>query len=340
MMGCKKIIMLILCTVLLSIIGCQREEKIDIRGEITSVVISDDNKVVSILVEGELEEDTSYDKASISIDESTSIYLVAGKDKISVEELKEGMKVEAIFTGPVRESYPVQATAKIIRIIEQYVGDEASDKISSAEDMETMNNESMKPLKLEESNYTSIDEILKKREDIDIMEWSPDKSCIAFLINDIDWGGKMYLWHVGDPKPTEIQAEKDMICEFIWSPDSEYVIADIGTSVSRTGYVVRSQDCEFLYNINYIGSIFWSPDSKYIAMEQESEVKSIVLTELDGTTDIYLFNIETEEMQIIDKGTPEYGLCITSWDSDGTLRYIRSYVNEPDKSEELSYQYQ
>ncbi|SCG82781.1 hypothetical protein DW1_1208 [Proteiniborus sp. DW1] len=340
MMGCKKIIMLILCTVLLSIIGCQREEKIDIRGEITSVVISDDNKVVSILVEGELEEDTSYDKASISIDESTSIYLLTVKDKVSAEELKEGIKVDVIFTGPIRESYPVQATAKIIRIIEQDVSDETSNKISSVEVMEAMNDDSMKLLKLEESNYASIDEALKKREDIDIMEWSPDESCIAFLISDIDWGGKMYLWHTGAPEPVEIQAEKDMICEFIWSPDSEYVIADIGTSISRTGYVVRSKDNALLYNIGYIGNFLWSPDSKFIAMTLESEEKSIALTELDGTTDIYLFNIETEEMQIIDKGTPEYGLCITSWDSDGTLRYIRSYVNEPDKSEELSYQYQ
>lgn len=117
-MGNKKIALVALCILILALIGCQKDEAIDIRGEITAISKSTDNKIVSILVEGEQEEDTSYDKASISIDKNTIIYLDTGKDKISVEELKEGIKVEVIFTGPVRESYPVQADAKTIRIIE------------------------------------------------------------------------------------------------------------------------------------------------------------------------------------------------------------------------------
>ena len=117
-MGYKKIFLVTLCILFLTLIGCQKDETIDIRGEITGISKSPDNKIVSILVEGELEEDTSHDKASISIDKSTSIYSATGKDKISIEELKEGMKVEVVFTGPVRESYPVQADAKTIRIIE------------------------------------------------------------------------------------------------------------------------------------------------------------------------------------------------------------------------------
>lgn len=117
-MGYKKIFLVTLCILILALIGCQKDVKIDIRGEITGISKSPNNEIVGILVEGELEEDTSHDKASISIDKSTSIYSATGKDKISIEELKEGMKVEVVFTGPVRESYPVQADAKTIRIIE------------------------------------------------------------------------------------------------------------------------------------------------------------------------------------------------------------------------------
>ncbi|MFA5523397.1 MAG: DUF3221 domain-containing protein [Tissierellales bacterium] len=336
----KKTILLALSIIILTLIGCQQEEKIDIRGDITEINKSADNKIVSILVEGELEEDTSYDKASISIDKSTSVYSATGEDKVSIEEITEGMKVEVIFTGLVRESYPVQADAKTIRIIEQNVNNEVSGEIPNNEEVQTTNNESTIRLALEESNYATIDDILKRREDIDIMEWSSDETCVAFLINDTDWGGRMYLWHVGDLEPIEIQAEKDIICEFIWSPNSEYVIADIGTSNSRTGYVVKSKDNALLYNIGYIGNFIWSPDSKFVALAMESEVKSIALTELDGTTDIYLFNIETEEITIVDKGAPEYFLWITSWDSDGLLHYEKSYVNEPDKSESLTYKYQ
>lgn len=117
-MNHKKIIFIAFSIIILSLIGCQKEERIDIRGEITGINISNDNKIVSLMVEGELEEDTSHDKASIRIVKNTKIYMANTKNKISTNELKEGMKVEAIFEGPVAESYPVQATAKLIRIIE------------------------------------------------------------------------------------------------------------------------------------------------------------------------------------------------------------------------------
>ncbi len=330
-MNYKKIILVVLSIMMIALIGCQKDEKADIRGEITGINISNDNKIVSIMVEGEFEEDTSFDKASIRIDKNTKIYMANTKTEISTDELKEGMKVEAIFDGPVAESYPVQAKAKIIRILEQ----DKNTRISEAS-----NNVGSIPLELEESGYTEIDDVLNKQENVDIIRWAPDKSCVAFLMNNTDWGGQMYLWHVGIKAPVEVQGAEGIICDFIWSPDSEYVVADEGTSNSRTGYVVKSKDNVVLYSIGYIADFFWSPDSKFIAMAKESEVKSIALTELSGTTDICLFNIETEETKIIDRGAPEYNLCITDWDSDGTLHYVRSYVIDIDKVEELTYKYQ
>jgi beta-N-acetylhexosaminidase len=86
--------------------------KIDIRGEITDISIN--NGVMTILVEGNVEEDTTIDKGYMRIDSNTKIY--QGKDKkvIKKEELKVGDKVEATYQGPVAESYPVQGTAKFI----------------------------------------------------------------------------------------------------------------------------------------------------------------------------------------------------------------------------------
>ncbi|WP_352418088.1 DUF3221 domain-containing protein [Proteiniborus sp.] len=330
-MNYKKLILIALGIIAIALAGCQKNEKVDIRGEITGVDISNDNRIVSIMVEGELEEDTSFDKASIRIDKSTKIYMANTNTKISTDELKEGMKVEAIFDGPVAESYPVQAKAKVIKILEQ-------DK--NTEIAKTSNNANSIPLELEESGYTEIDAVLNKQKNIDIIRWAPDKSCVAFLMNNTDWGGQMYLWYVGVEEPVEVQGAEGMICDFIWSPNSEYVVADEGTSNSRTGYVVKSKDTVLLYSMGFISDFFWSPDSKFIAMAKESEVKSAVLTELEGTTDVCLLNIETEETKIIDRGAPEYNLWITSWDNDGILHYVRSYVNEPGKSEELTYKYQ
>lgn len=93
-------------------------EQIGIRGKITSVNINENKEVTSILVEGKLEADTVFDKASISIDKNTKIYKGSTGEKLSVNVLLEGVRVEAVFEGPVAESYPVQGKAKILRILE------------------------------------------------------------------------------------------------------------------------------------------------------------------------------------------------------------------------------
>lgn len=117
----KKIMWLILLLALISILnGCAKEETkevIGIRGEIKEIYLSeDDTTIAGILVEGEIQEDTMYDSASVRIDENTVIY--KGEEEGTIEDLEEGLIVEIIFDGPVAESYPVQGLAKEIKILE------------------------------------------------------------------------------------------------------------------------------------------------------------------------------------------------------------------------------
>lgn len=124
-------------------IGNQKQpDRIDIRGTITSVakapktapsssghpedpnasVSSKDGvsaepnpegKIVSIMVEGPTTENQPYDKASVSLREHTKIYKKQGAEltRAAIEELTVGSEVEIAFDGPVAESYPVQALA-------------------------------------------------------------------------------------------------------------------------------------------------------------------------------------------------------------------------------------
>ena len=78
-------------------------------------------------MEGPLYEDTSYDKAYISITSSTQIFKIDNLLSSSSQfipipfiELQTGMIVEVTFTGPVLESYPVQATAKKIVVFDTF----------------------------------------------------------------------------------------------------------------------------------------------------------------------------------------------------------------------------
>ena len=90
--------------------------KVDIRGNISSVQNANPNNLGvfgTVLIEGKIEKDTGFDKASVRITRSTK--LLERKDgrevAIKFEDLKVGQRVEAAFDGPVAESYPVQTNA-------------------------------------------------------------------------------------------------------------------------------------------------------------------------------------------------------------------------------------
>lgn len=68
----------------------------------------------TILVEGSGE----YDKASVTISASTTMLreVEGGYERATFEDLQAGMAVDVWFTGPVAESYPVQASAKALTV--------------------------------------------------------------------------------------------------------------------------------------------------------------------------------------------------------------------------------
>jgi hypothetical protein len=94
----------------------------DIRGKITVLTPTPESGDVlgSALIEGDVEPGTQYDKATVRVVDSTDIYqMVSGEpEDASFGDLAEGQTVEAWFEGAVAESYPVQATAGKILIIE------------------------------------------------------------------------------------------------------------------------------------------------------------------------------------------------------------------------------
>jgi hypothetical protein len=96
------------------VIKSDLSEDPSIRGTITDFTAGTEEGTATILVEGEIEADTSYDKASVRIDGETEIVGADGEE-LSVDDLEEGQTVEAWFEGPVAESYPVQAyAAKVV----------------------------------------------------------------------------------------------------------------------------------------------------------------------------------------------------------------------------------
>jgi len=94
------------------------EEPPSIRGQITSITPSEKGSEGSVLIEGAKESDTEYDKASVRITADTQIFDADGNPGLSFGDLETGMRVEAWFTGAVAESYPVQALAETVRVLQ------------------------------------------------------------------------------------------------------------------------------------------------------------------------------------------------------------------------------
>jgi hypothetical protein len=97
------------------------DRRIDIRGRITSLESAKADTgpkqlLGAILVEGVKDDDTSYDKAHVRIRSDTDVVAADGQP-MQFAELAVGMMVEVGFSGPVAESYPVQASAAWVQVV-------------------------------------------------------------------------------------------------------------------------------------------------------------------------------------------------------------------------------
>ncbi len=119
---------LALVAVIASLLGADKVEpdpvkppKADIRGEVKSVAAVDAKAFIGrMMIDGKKEADTMYDKASVTVLRGAKIKKwVGGKAaEAKFEDIKVGCKIQCVFTGPVAESYPVQARTMEVLILE------------------------------------------------------------------------------------------------------------------------------------------------------------------------------------------------------------------------------
>lgn len=110
----------------LGLVACGRSTdsfEPQMRGEI--LTLSRTGNVAGIYVEGEELNDSSVTAASVTITKDTTLLNENGKS-IKFDDLEEGTSVEIEFEGEIAESYPVQGTAKTIRVVTVEVNDSES----------------------------------------------------------------------------------------------------------------------------------------------------------------------------------------------------------------------
>jgi hypothetical protein len=72
-----------------------------------------------LLVAADPDVASSYDRASVRVTAQTTVWAPEGEGRtdLTAVDLAEGQRVAVRFTGPVAESYPVQATAGDVEIL-------------------------------------------------------------------------------------------------------------------------------------------------------------------------------------------------------------------------------
>lgn len=94
--------------------------KADIRGKVESIMELKGRAVIgSLRIVGVKEKDTQYDQAVVRILGTTKFYRWKDGKTVNAQlaDIKAGDAVQAVFTGPVAESFPVQATASEVILL-------------------------------------------------------------------------------------------------------------------------------------------------------------------------------------------------------------------------------
>ena len=91
----------------------------DITGSIKTLTAGAGAASVSVLVVADPSVTSSVDRAVVSVNADTLVWAPAGEGRraLSVADLAVGQRVAVRFSGPVAESYPVQAGAADVEVL-------------------------------------------------------------------------------------------------------------------------------------------------------------------------------------------------------------------------------
>jgi Tol biopolymer transport system component len=101
-----------------------------------------------------------------------------------------------------------------------------------------------------------------------------------------------------------------------WSYDDKYFTVNEGTSILRNTYVLYSDSLKIKNQVANTGML-WAPYSESIAFAIVNKVRPAVDIELDGTTDIYIYDMDHLKSRSILKATKYFMYSPIKWDKSG-----------------------
>jgi hypothetical protein len=160
---------------------------------------------------------------------------------------------------------------------------------------------------------------------------SPDGERVFYTFNDL---GNDFVEEMGqgfvknlnnDADPILLIGAHDYIGKVVWSPDSQFLLIDMGTSPGRTGLLYDSNMLQIGEDIHYSGTILFSPDSSKLAYSSGdlNDVKSIAENYLEGNAsdDLVIFELSTNKRYVLMACTETTAYGIKSWINNREIQY-------------------
>lgn len=172
-------------------------------------------------------------------------------------------------------------------------------------------------------------------EGIKDMKWSPDNKELVFATDDGQQNRVVYLWKIGEEQPKKANLDSGWGTEFGWSPNSEFVLVDAGTSqirsitiINKSGDCINGKNGKDVLSFNTSGIAhqnmkleqFWSSDSSKIAIAKYNDkITALPDVEVSGVFDIVVYDVKNKAEKTLLKSTATDYYTVEKWLDNDTL---------------------
>lgn len=177
-----------------------------------------------------------------------------------------------------------------------------------------------------DTSKDGIREIVNNDNKIDEIVWSNDEEKVCFTRINESMEYELFIWKVGQAEEKQVAGIIGNLYDISWSPNNKYVTLNEGTSVLYETFIILVNDMEVLDKVVCTGGPIWSMDSNSILFAILNDKKPTVDLELDGTTDLMVYDLNLMRKEIILEASNDYMYNPVSWDEEG-IKYKKEYFD-------------
>ncbi len=167
--------------------------------------------------------------------------------------------------------------------------------------------------------------------------WSPDGQTLAYIYYDEYMQGQTMLHDMQRGETRAVGPVLEFLTNLSWSPDSRYLLLDMGTGIIRSLHMLEIATGEVIHHLTSMFSYGWASDSNALVLGQRQPLDEPISYESLDSVSLSVWEVGAAEPQIILQGNAEVLYFPAppmghGWLPDGHILYTRLDWDEDTKS--------